>query len=94
MGQITSNSASSTLLAADKSKRQINEPANEEESCCPHSGNMRGNHKECMLAATIDSHIDRVTPSTPGINTTNIAVAPAGGIDGGNVGVLPDDTLE
>jgi len=92
MKQVTSNSGSQTTLSADKSKVQIQSDLGGTSSFANHKDNMAGNHKDCILAVTIDSHIQRVTPDTPNINTSNIGTVPASGADGGNLGVLNDES--
>jgi len=89
MKQITSNSGSQTLLAGDKSKQPINDLAGTS-SGSGHSGNMIGNHKDSIICTTVDSHVQRLTPATPGINTVNVATIPAPGTEGGALGVLQD----
>ncbi len=49
------------------------------------------NHKDAILAVTLDSHIRRVTPSSPDITSSNIGSTPIPGADGGSLGVLNDD---
>ncbi|MBI3724328.1 hypothetical protein HY251_10310 [bacterium] len=84
MKQITSNSGAQTLIAGDRASIQ-------ERASATHTGNMSGNHKGHMFATSVDSHILKVTPSTPGINTTNIGTVPPPGGEGGSLGVLNDD---
>ncbi len=92
--QITSNTPpSQSQLAADKAKIQVKADASGTASTT-HTGNMTGNHKDVMLLVNADTHIERITPTSPGVTSANIATSPAPGVDGANLGVLPDDPGE
>jgi hypothetical protein len=68
------------LLAGDKSRFVPEEDG-------WHTGNMRGNHTDCMMAVFTDGHVTRIRPEGDGITTKNVASTRVGG---GYLGVLAD----
>jgi hypothetical protein len=78
----TTNVISSWLLFADKA-RYVSELTDRPER----SGNMAGNHPDCMNAVCQDGHTIRITPENDCINTHTIANTTW---PGGFLGVLPD----
>jgi len=59
----TTNSNSASLLSGDKSRVISGADASDTTGGAGHTGNMVGNHKDCMIFTSIDAHSTRVTPA-------------------------------
>jgi len=85
----TSNSLSSNLLAADKSRLLAGGAAEAASSGggqtggTGHTSNMIGNHKDCMMAVCLDAHTKRIVPTGDDITTGKGPTPP--GISGTSV---------
>jgi prepilin-type N-terminal cleavage/methylation domain-containing protein len=93
----TSNTISSNLLAGDKARRQadIESSGSSSGGGGGHSGQMIGNHKDCMLVVAVDAHTTRLTPNSDQMTTATNAPG-AACISGtstadGFLGVLADE---
>jgi prepilin-type N-terminal cleavage/methylation domain-containing protein len=96
----TTNTISSNLLAGDKSRRitDLEGGGGTTGGGAGHSGQMIGNHKDCMQTVAVDAHTNRVTPNSDGMTTgasggaTGVGgIAGVGANNDGFLGVLSDD---
>jgi prepilin-type N-terminal cleavage/methylation domain-containing protein len=91
----TSNTISSNLLAGDKARRQndVESSGSGTGGGSGHSGQMVGNHKDCMLTVAVDAHTTRVTPSSDGMTTASTSPSISGTSTNadGYLGVLADE---
>jgi prepilin-type N-terminal cleavage/methylation domain-containing protein len=91
----TSNSISSNLLSGDKARREndVDNSGTGTVSAASHSGQMVGNHKDCMLVVAVDAHTTRVTPSSDGMTTGSNTPSISGTANNGDgyLGVLADE---
>jgi len=77
----TSNSLSTNYLAADKSRLEAAGAAEATlgtngQGAASHSGNLIGNHKDCMMSVCLDAHTRRIVPTGDDISTGTTSGAP------------------